>query len=252
MLNIVIVGTGNVAKQLHDHLLECPIIRKLQVLARNEEGRDHFDEGVLVFGTESVMPDVDIFLIAVSDGQISAVSDRLKGKKGLIAHTAGSVPMEVLKAHPNHGVFYPLQTFSKARKVAFDNIPICIEANTPENQRLLGNLASGLTKEIHSIDTQQRKGLHLAAVFANNFTNHMYHLANEICKERGVSFDLLKPLILETAQKIEDGLPLDMQTGPARRNDTAILNGHLGALQNLELKETYRIISKSISNTYNR
>jgi predicted short-subunit dehydrogenase-like oxidoreductase (DUF2520 family) len=144
-------------------------------------------------------------------------------------------------------VFYPVQTFSLKHPVSFKNIPVCIEANNALAQKKITALAKTITKKIHYINSDQRKKIHLAAVFANNFSNHLFAIAEHILKRENISFDLLRPLILETAMKVQNGSPLQMQTGPAKRGDAGVIEEHLKMLSNKKaLREIYKLISENI------
>ena len=154
--------------------------------------------------------------------------------------------MELLAQHKNHGVFYPLQTFSKQKAVDFQQIPLCLEANTENNLALLKQVASALGGPIHFIDSSQRKALHIAAVFVNNFVNHLYTVGAQLCEEHQVPFSVLQPLIAETADKIKTLPPQQAQTGPAVRGDQLVLNEHLNQLTKSTQKELYSLISAAI------
>ncbi|HWW37684.1 Rossmann-like and DUF2520 domain-containing protein [Pedobacter sp.] len=195
----------------------------------------------------------DVYIIAVKDDAIVEIAEALKGIDGLIVHTSGATSIDVFKpaAIKHFGVLYPLQTFSKSKAVDFSKIPLCIEAGTAEIQILLKEVAKAISPLIYEVSSADRKLLHLAAVFACNFTNHLYHLGQEILQQSQLSFDLLRPLILETAEKVQTALPYDVQTGPAVRNDKHTLEKHLELLQNMpELAEIYKTLSKSIKKTY--
>ena len=252
MISIVILGTGNVAKHLFDAFTAQNGVEIIQVYGRSQNALSYFKNQINTTSDLSNIKEADIYLIAISDDAISEVSEFLVGKKGLMAHTSGSIPINALPNKHRRGVFYPLQTFSAIRKVNFKEIPICIEAENKEDNELLNELASVISDKVIQIDTDQRKALHLAAVFANNFTNHMYHAAQEICIQNDVSFGLLFPLIKETAAKIQDLSPLDAQTGPARRNDTGTLEKHLSQLKNKKHKKIYTLLSESILKTYGK
>jgi predicted short-subunit dehydrogenase-like oxidoreductase (DUF2520 family) len=166
----------------------------------------------------------------------------------LIVHTAGSVPMNILEGFTNtYGVFYPLQTFPKSRKVDFADIPICIEANHPSTFLKLEKLGSRLSGSVNQINSEERRTLHLAAVFTNNFVNHFYSIGAEILQDKKLDFDLLKPLIRETAAKVQTLQPFDAQTGPAKRNDQSIINAQLKMLHNKpEFQKIYSFATESI------
>ena len=150
------------------------------------------------------------------------------------------------------GAFYPLQTFTKEKELDFSNIPICIEAENQKDVSILSELAGYISKNVKEVSSTQRKSLHLAAVFANNFTNHLYQAAYDICDESNLSFDLIKPLIIETADKIRTLSPFEAQTGPARRNDTVTISDHIEMLANPNRKEIYSQLSKSIQKNYGK
>ena len=247
MISVVLVGTGNVAKHLFDAFSQAERIKVVQVVGRDQNALKQFGKATADLGS---IANADVYIIAVSDDAIYTVSQLLTHKKGLVIHTSGSVSLETLFPNKNTGVFYPLQTFSKNREVDFGSVPICIESNTEPNLNLLEDLGNAISKKVHKIDSEQRKTLHLAAIFANNFTNHLYHIANKICEDHQVPFNILKPLLQETAQKVQTHMPFDMQTGPARRNDIETIKKHLAELRNGRQKEIYALLSESIRETY--
>ena len=190
-----------------------------------------------------------IYFICVNDDVIEEVLHLLKLKDSLIIHTSGSVSINIFehKAFSNFGIFYPLQTFSKNKAVAIDEVPFCIEANTKENEQELIRLAKVLSNNVHLINSEQRKKLHLAAVFACNFSNYMYTIADELLNNNDMDLNLLKPLIIETANKIKSNSPKAMQTGPAKRNDIAVIEKQLELLaNNSTYKDIYQLITDSI------
>lgn len=250
MIKVVILGTGNIAKHLHDAFLDNGAITVEQVVGRNAQALEYFKKSTEVSKDFKNIKDADIFILAVSDDSITTLSKILNGKEGLVVHTSGSVSVKALSPHKNVGVFYPLQTFSKNRPINFKSVPICIEADKKEDLLLLRQVAASISENIYELSPTQRTRIHLAAVFANNFTNHMYHIANEICNEHKVSFDILKPLILETANKINRFTPYTMQTGPGRRKDTKIIQSQLEQLTNQWHKKIYDDVSGSILSTY--
>jgi len=252
MISIVILGTGNLAKHLFDAFKAQKGLEIIQLYGRDQNALSYFNAQINTTTDLSQIKEADIYLVAISDDAISEVSEYVLGKKSLIVHTSGSIPINALPHHHRRGVFYPLQSFSANRKVDFREIPICIEAETVADYELLNALASAISDKVIQIDSEQRKALHLTAVFANNFTNHIYHLAQEICTENDVPFELLFPLINETAAKIQDLSPLDAQTGPARRNDRGTLKKHLAQLKHKKHKKVYTLMSKSIRKTYGK
>jgi len=252
MISIVILGTGNVAKHLFDAFTAQIGTEIIQVYGRSPNALSYFKNHLNTTSDLSNIKEADIYLIAISDDAISAVSKFLAAKKGLIVHTSGSIPMNILPHKHRRGVLYPLQTFTADRKVDFKEIPICIEAENKEDYELLNEVGSTISDKVIQLDSDQRKALHLAAVFANNFTNHMYHIAQEICVQNDTPFELLFPLIKETAAKIQDLTPFIAQTGPACRSDSGTLEKHLTQLKNKKHKKIYTLLSESILKTYGK
>jgi len=155
--------------------------------------------------------------------------------------------MKALKNQKNKGVFYLLQSFSKEKEINFSNVPICLEAENKSDLTKLEKLASLLQGNIYHLSSLQRKKIHVAAVFVNNFTNHMYTIAHNICEEHNVPFNILQPLIEETSQKIKNLTPKEAQTGPAKRNDMETIKNHLNLLSKSQ-QELYLKITQSIQN----
>lgn len=249
MINIVILGGGNVAFHLTNALLKNDAVNVVQVYNRSLEKINIFKNGTSITNNLSELKDADIYILAVSDNAISEISSALNLKNKLVVHTSGSMAMDELKSFSNKGVFYMLQTFSKERKIDFSTVPICIEAETNDDLQLLETLAKLISKNCYRINSNQRKSLHLAAVFVNNFVNHLYHIGHEICEQNKVPFEILLPLILETANKITTLPPLEAQTGPAKRNDTKTIEKHTAMLTKNQ-QEIYTLLTKSIQNTY--
>lgn len=200
--------------------------------------------------------DIDLAIIAVSDQAIADVIVALSGilKNVLIVHTSGSTNLNILtEHHQRSGVFYPLQTFSFERDVEWSNTPIFIEAIEAMDAITLTKIAESLTQQVYQYDSAQRLSLHLAAVFACNFTNYCYDMAKQIVDVKQVDFSLLYPLILETANKATKNDPRHMQTGPAMRGDQNILTMHTQMLADAnreDLKQVYGLLSQSIINRH--
>ncbi|OFX62348.1 MAG: hypothetical protein A2066_14255 [Bacteroidetes bacterium GWB2_41_8] len=249
--NVVLIGAGNLATQLAQALNEKGI-RVKQVYSRKIESAKQLADKVNAPFTNNLsqlIADADIYIIAVKDSAIQEILENINlNEDQLIVHTAGSVPMSILDGFTNcYGVFYPLQTFSKSRKVDFSNIPICIEANHPSTTMKLEKLGERLSSSVNQINSEERKSLHLAAVFVNNFVNHFYSIGAEILHDKKLDFGLLKPLIRETAEKINTLHPLEAQTGPAKRNDQSIINAQLKMLHDQpEYQKIYSFVTESI------
>ncbi len=229
MISVLIVGKGNVATHLYNAFLNIDAIALTKISSRSLEN----------------IPKAMITIIAVSDDAITEISSKIKNS--FVLHTSGSVGMKELKNNTRKGVFYMLQTFSKDKEVDFNEVPFCLEAENIEDYILLEKLAKLIGKKIYSVSSEQRKTLHVAAVFVNNFTNHLYKIGNDICEENNMSFDILKPLIKETVLKIDELSPEKAQTGPAIRKDKITIKNHLNLL-NINQQKIYKILTKSIQN----
>jgi len=251
MINIVLIGGGNVAHHLVKVLLHTSGIRLLQVCNRSIEAIEDLKNEVEITNDFKALKEADVFIVCVADKAIKEVSDRIDIGKALIVHTSGSTSINALKKHSRTGVFYPLQTFSKGRNLNFLEIPICIEASIESDEIQLEILAKSISKKMFKINSNQRKQLHIAAIFANNFTNHLYSIANNICIEHHIDPEIMLPLIQETAKKIEEFDPYEAQTGPARRGDNEIIKKHLKEL-NKNQQKIYKSLSKSITNSYGK
>ncbi|MCC8147112.1 MAG: DUF2520 domain-containing protein [Bacteroidales bacterium] len=254
---IVLVGAGNVATQLGQAFQEKGF-SIVQVYSRTTESARELASLLDVPYTTDIhhlRTDADVYIFSVKDSVLPELLKELPPLQGLLVHTAGSLPLTIFESGSSlrYGVFYPLQTFSKKRKISFKPIPIFIEANLPEDEKLLDELASSLSEKVVRISSEERKHLHLAAVFACNFVNHMYTNAAEILEDNNLSKDYLLPLIEETASKIKEMHPKEAQTGPAVRYDTNVMDKHLELLKERPEKyHLYQFISKSIYNSSNQ
>ena len=248
--SITLIGAGNLATQLGKALKKAGL-EIVQVYSRTEQSAKELAlllNADFTNNTNEINLTSDLIIIAIKDGAITNILSKLDCRNTFIVHTAGSIPMSLLSNFSTqYGVFYPLQTFSKSRDVNFQEIPLCLEASSPDLLEELKKLAGLITGNIHEIDSIQRETLHVSAVFANNFVNHLYFLSDQLLEMKGVSFDLLKPLIKETAAKVEELSPYDAQTGPAKRFDETIINKHIKLLDKQpELRKIYSFVSESI------
>jgi predicted short-subunit dehydrogenase-like oxidoreductase (DUF2520 family) len=248
MIRITLIGSGNVAQHLIKAFTKSGLIEIAQVFSRNKETLAHlFDSDKIITDFSALIP-TDLCIIAVSDNAISEVSKQLPFQNQLVVHTSGAAPLDVLDSKNRKGVFYPLQTFSKNKEVDFSEIPFCLEAENHSDFVVLETVAKSISNAVFSITSEQRKALHVSAVFVNNFTNHLYLLGQQICEEHQVPFEILKPLIQETSEKIKTLNPADAQTGPAKRNDSNTIDGHLKYLTNENQINIYKILTQSIQN----
>jgi predicted short-subunit dehydrogenase-like oxidoreductase (DUF2520 family) len=250
---IVIIGAGNVATHLGIALKNSKHTI-VQIYSKHKSSARKLANSLKCDYTnfpEKINSDADVYIIAVNDDSIVEVASLLKLNNKIVVHTSGSVELNVLKpTSKNFGVFYPLQTFSKNNHVDFKSIPVCIEASNRATLITLQLLAKSISNNVQKINSEQRKVIHLAAVFANNFSNHLYTISSSILSKANISFDILKPLIEETAKKIKGNHPVNIQTGPAVRHDIKTMNSHLKMLSdNKEYSQLYKMISSSISDS---
>ncbi len=252
--NIVMIGSGNVATQLGLTLVKKGFNIR-QVYSRNLTNAEVLAQRLNAYSTckfSEVQTNADLYIVAVSDAVLLSVIEQMPKVNGTVVHTAGSMSMDMLIKYNRHGVFYPFQTFTKEREVDFGVVPILLEANNQEVYADLQYFAKQISPIVMGSDSAQRQQIHLAAVFAGNFTNHMYAIAHEILKKNNISFDVLKPLIMETALKTETLIPIKAQTGPAVRGDKNVINKHLALLDDVELNMLYSKLSRRIAEFNNQ
>jgi predicted short-subunit dehydrogenase-like oxidoreductase (DUF2520 family) len=248
-MKIVFIGSGNVATHLaiaakqKGHCI-------LQVYSRSAENARLLAEKVNASYSDTlsqINPSADIYIFSVKDDTLGQVLAEMPITKGFWIHTAGSVSINIFRPyHDRYGVLYPLQTFSKEREIDFEKIPLFIEANDPKVREQLQEFAGGLSPIVHYIESEKRRYLHLAAVFACNFVNHMYAIAAQLLEKNQIPFDMLLPLIDETAAKVHQLHPREAQTGPAIRFDEQVMNSHIDLIDDALTRELYRLISQSI------
>jgi predicted short-subunit dehydrogenase-like oxidoreductase (DUF2520 family) len=250
--NIVIIGSGNVATHLAIAFMKAGH-RILSVISRNENNAAQIAEKTRSqYSSDftSVSSEADFIIVAVKDETIAEIASKLNAGNTIVAHTSGSMEMNVFQDHAkNFGVFYPLQTFHKEKELEINEVPFCIEGNNEASAKALSELAKSISSNIHFVDSEKRKVLHVAAVFACNFSNHFYTIAENILAEKNLSLDILRPLIKETALQVMHKSPSQLQTGPAIRGDEKIMQQHLNYLAaKPELAELYKKVSESIIN----
>lgn len=257
-MKITLIGAGNVGYHLGKRLFKKQLIVQ-QVYSRTLANASHLAKAINAKATDDlskINDQSDIYILSVKDDFIATVAEELAKnaslKKKLFVHTSGAISSTVLKPYfKKYGVFYPLQTFSKSKQLSFKNIPICINAKKRKDQQTLFQLGNKISQKVQVIKDEERAILHVAAVFVNNFTNHLFHIAHQICEQEQLDFDLLKPLIEETVDKIKVQTPYDMQTGPGRRGDKATTAKHLAYLnKNPAYRKVYRFLSEQIERVY--
>jgi len=247
---VTLIGSGNVAHNL-GVALQNKGLKVNEVFSRTKKNAKllaekldaNFIDELALLNQES-----DLYIVASSDNSIAQIASQIRLKDKILVHTSGSVEMEVLRNSSNFvGCFYPLQTFTKDHQTDFSEVPVCIESNNEKTLSKLENLSQKLTARTIHMSSIQRQKLHLAAVFVSNFVNYMQVIGQDLCKEQGVEFELLKPLIREVFDKNELRTARENQTGPALRGDSFTMNRHLEILKkDKQLYKLYSLISDMI------
>ncbi|MES2274883.1 MAG: Rossmann-like and DUF2520 domain-containing protein [Bacteroidota bacterium] len=249
-MRITLIGSGNVAthigaalKNAGHHIVQVysPNLQHAALLAYHIKAEAIDD-------LQQINPDTHVFIISVKDDAIDGIARQLAVYDQLILHTSGSTDIKTLLQYTTKaGVFYPLQTFSRSKELNFRDMPLCLEAASPPILSQIKELAQTVSNKVYDVNSEQRRILHLAAVFACNFPNYLYSIAQQLLADNQLSFDMLKPLIAETADKVQQRLPADVQTGPAVRNDASTMDKHLDMLQNQPLlQQIYALLSQGI------
>jgi len=255
-MRITIIGSGNVATHLAAAFKNAghAIVQVYSRDMHNASLLAYHVKAEPIDNLEQINSETDLFVIAVKDDAIEPIAADLVQYNKLIVHTSGATSLQTLQKHTqNAGVFYPLQTFSKTRDLNFNTVPLCIEGADEKITSTLNELAYTVSQNVYRVNSEQRKILHLAAVFACNFPNYLYHVSQQLLAEKQLPFDLLRPLILETAEKVQEHLPASAQTGPAVRNDEKTMTSHLDQLgENPDLQEIYKLLSQGIIKMDNR
>lgn len=248
-MKVVVVGSGNVAESLAQAVAEADGLELVQLFARNEERGRKVAELAHTEWSNSSLAEADLYLVSVSDNAVEECAKKLHTpENAVVAHTAGCCPIDALAPHTHRAVFYPFQTFSVGRKVDFTKGYIFLEGATDHALRVVEEVAHRLTSKVEMADSARRAVIHLSGVFACNFANAMYANAAEVLSSAGLPFDIVAPVIEETAKKAVEVLnPVATQTGPARRGDTQTLERHRRMLAGEERKlRIYNEISEDI------
>lgn len=248
-MKIVIIGSGNVAYHLAKAFTQNNI-EVSQIFGRNEVELNKISEELNIPYSTKELADADLYLISVSDSAVEQVSDLIKTEKALVAHTSGSLPIETLNGDYRKASFYPLQTFSKTKNLEYSKIPFFIEAENQIDEKSLFELASLISDNVETSDYEKRKYIHLTAIFACNFVNHLFARAKEISDSQDLDFNYFIPLIDETVEKIHHLEPKTAQTGPAVRGDERVLKLHEVLITNEEHRKIYNTMNESIQKMY--
>lgn len=251
--SVAIIGSGNVATHLAIAIFKAgvnikniysPTLDNCTTLAKrvNAEAVDDIYK---------IERNIDLIIISIKDNAIKNIVEHLKDFNSIIVHTSGGVNIDVFDGYSQkYGVLYPLQTFSREREIVFNKVPLFVEANNLSTFIEIESFAKKISDTVIQADSERRKIMHIAAVFACNFVNHCYDISSQILRENGIEFSTLIPLIEETTKKITEINPHDAQTGPARRGDTDVINNHLKSISSSKYKEIYKVLSNSIADSY--
>lgn len=257
-MNVSVIGSGNLAWHLAPALdnTEYAVREVYSQTRRHAEAlAERLYKAQIVNSLDFSSSPSQIFILAVSDDVIQEIAQELVlPPNSILAHTSGSQPLSILgyASTLNIGVFYPLQTFSKSQKIDFKDVPIFVESENSATEKVLMAMGKAISNNVRKVTSEKRKAIHVSAVFASNFTNHMLTLSSELMENHGLDWDVLKPLIAETVNKALAIGPQRAQTGPARRGDVEILDKHLAFLNDDQrVAEVYRIISQHILDKYN-
>lgn len=249
---VIFIGAGNVSTHIANALFDA----KIDVIAIYSQSKEnaakltrqsnsHWDD----FSNIKLF-DADLIIISVPDKVLIDVLNQTPDTMALVVHTSGSIDINILRKFDRAGIFYPLQTFSKTKAVDFSTIPMMLESKSDIDLALLDELAKRISTKVYHINSAQRKKIHIAAVFANNFSNYLFHIASDLLAKDNIPFEVIQPLIAETAKKLNTLSPFEAQTGPAARKDEETIENHLNDLNDFpDYQEIYKLLSQRISNS---
>ncbi|MED5354392.1 MAG: DUF2520 domain-containing protein [Bacteroidota bacterium] len=250
MIKIILLGAGNVGHHLSKAFNKSTEIDLVQWYSRDNSKVSYNDIDTEIINDLSKIKSADIYIISISDSYVGEISKKLNVSEKLVVHTSGSLDLSIIDSKNRRGVFYPLQTLSKNKEIELAKVPICIESENNKDLVLLETISKYIGCKTYKIDYNQRKILHLAAIFSNNFVNHMFTIAKEILDDKNLDFNILKPLINETVDKIHKLDPENAQTGPAIRNNNEIILNHIKTLKKDDHKKLYELMTKLIKDKY--
>ena len=250
MIKIILLGAGNVGHHLSKAFNKSTEIDLVQWYSRDNSKVSYNDIDTEIINDLSKIKSADIYVISISDSYVGKISEKLNVSEKLVVHTSGSLDLSIIDKKNRRGVFYPLQTLSKNKEIELAKVPICIESENNKDLVLLETISKYIGCKTYKIDYNERKILHLAAIFSNNFVNHMFTIAKEILDDKNLDFNILKPLINETVDKIHKLDPENAQTGPAIRNNNEIILNHIKTLKKDDHKKLYELMTKLIKDKY--
>jgi predicted short-subunit dehydrogenase-like oxidoreductase (DUF2520 family) len=242
------IGAGNVAWHLAKRLFVCGYSIRC-VFSRSLSHAALLAKELKAAAVDNItsVPVSDLYIFSIKDDAYREIILAFPQTKAICVHTSGSLEMDVLRrVSNNYGVLYPFQSFSKDKFISFEHVPVCVEASNCQTEHFLMELAGTISPLTYLLDTEQRSYLHLAGVFASNFSNALYGIAQQILQERNLDFKIILPLINETVEKINNLSPIKAQTGPAVRNDVEVMGKHTEMIKNADWKELYQLISNII------
>lgn len=252
MKQVVLIGSGNVGWHL-GHILQAKGMDVSQVYSRKKSKANVLAKALNCSPCSKLSKlkrGADLYIIAVKDDAVTIVAEQIQKAIGssLLVHTSGSLSSKVLKPFAKrYGNFYPLQTFSLKRPISFEGIPIFIQANLKKDRNALWTLGQMLSSNTKLLSDEQKPYLHLAAVIANNLSNHLFSIADKILQEQELDLSVLLPLIQESANKIKSMDPNKAQTGPARRGDSKVVQAQIELIENPQIASIYKMLSLSIN-----
>ena len=255
-MDFIIIGAGNVAVHMSEAIKNAGFVIR-QVYSRTQKTAEALSQKLSVNYTndiKNIAKNGDIYLLMLADDALENFLEQTDLSGKMLIHTSGSTAMDVLKKYSDqYGVIYPLQTFNKNIPLDFSNVPLFIEASDSETLSLIKTITNKLSNYVADADSTQRSYLHVAAVFACNFSNHMYTIAASLLEDNNISFEVLQPLIQQTTKKAIEHNPKDVQTGPAIRNDKNTLNKHMKMLEKRQgIQKIYRFVSEHILTGMNK
>ena len=250
-MKIVLIGAGNVATHLGTELRKAGHTI-IQVYSRTESSAGNLAKKLSCescTNVKEISNKAELYIISLSDHAVKTFLKSFLIANKVVAHTSGSLPLSIFgKKFKHSGVIYPLQTFSLSRKLNVTNFPICIEWSDREAKRKIETVAKSISKQIFFLNSAKRKQVHLAAIFANNFSNYLFTVSEKLLSDAGLPFDIIRPLILETALKVQSDFPSHVQTGPAKRGDSEIIAEHLKMLKKKsDARKIYELLTESIA-----
>ena len=246
MITISLIASGKLSYNLSIVFSYNENLRIFEIYSRQKKNTNLFNEKIKFTDKIENLRKADFYFILCNDDSIKEISKKINVNGGMVLHSSGTININILSNHKNYGVFYPLQTFNFHNKLNFTDVPVLIEANTKKNLDKLKKLCELLNTTCKVIHSKDRLYYHLAATFANNFTNHLLSITDEIINKFNLNKDFFIPISNQTIQKFKENKSKESQTGPAIRNDVKTIKKHERILENSKYLNLYKIITESI------